>query len=658
MAIRRLLMTEQDDDTSAEMPASRAAGSVPVVSVSSGLSPQLRHWIHGGVDAWAWMVGITLATGLRYELDVPRSTISAIPLLCLAVIAVHFSVAHLLRLYRGRWNYGTFDEVVGLATTVAWTSLVLVFVNMLTRAIPISASLAAGPAALVIMAGIRIARRESLARRRRPNHPDVTRVLVFGAGEAGSSLIESMVSDPASTYLPVGLLDDDPAKRNLHLHKVPVVGTRADLAEAARAHSAEMLVIALPNIRGELVRSLYGEAVDLDLEVRVLPSVRDMLGGVTVSEVRKVSEADLLGRGGITTDVASIAHYLTGKRVLVTGAGGSIGSELCRQVHGYNPASLVMVDRDESGLHGVQMSIEGRALLDDRRLVVADIRDRDRMAEVFAEFRPEVVFHAAALKHLPLLEMHPMEAVKTNVGGTQTLLDLAAEFGVGHFVNISTDKAANPTSVLGYSKRIAERLTADAAHRSAGIFVSVRFGNVLGSSGSMLRTFTDQIANGGPITVTDPEVTRFFMTVAEAVELVVQAGAIGRDGEVLVLDMGEPVKIDEVAHRLIAEAHRPIQIVYTGLRPGEKLHEDLWGDGEPDDRPVHPLISHVPVPRLSREAAIELLATESSHASTALRSLCNALPDEDADRGLNTQPQAQAPAVAQQPLAGVRREGL
>jgi FlaA1/EpsC-like NDP-sugar epimerase len=312
-----------------------------------------------------------------------------------------------------------------------------------------------------------------------------------------------------------------------------------------------------------------------------------------------VTHADLLGRHEVDTDVDSIAGYVTGKRVLVTGAGGSIGSELSRQLYRFAPASLVLLDRDESALHAVQLSIEGRALLDSRNLVVCDIRDEDRVRQVFAEHQPEVVFHAAALKHLPLLQMHPAEALKTNVWGTQVLVDAALETGVERFVNISTDKAADPSSVLGYSKRLAERLTAAAADRGDGIFLSVRFGNVLGSRGSVLMAFASQIEAGGPVTVTDPEVTRYFMTVEEAVQLVIQAGAVGRDGEALVLDMGEPVCIDDVARRLIAEADRPIEVVYTGLRDGEKLHEVLFGSGEDGTSPIHPRISHVPVPPLA-----------------------------------------------------------
>ena len=586
-----------------------------------------RFWplIQAATDSFAWALAVLAATLLRYEFRLPDHAPGGIAAAALVAIALHLGLAHFTRLYRRTWRYGSYEELAAIVWTVIPASMVLVAANrlVLDTAVPFSSSLAAGPGALVLMAAVRFTWRAAVTRRRRPSRDGATPVLVFGAGEAGQQLVAQMMNDPTNTYVPVGLLDDDPAKANLVVHRVPVVGTRHDLGRAATNHDAEMLVIAVPSVGGgELVRALYDEALDLGLAVRVLPSVRELIGGVALSHVRDVSTDDLLGRGGISTDVESIAHYLTGKRVLVTGAGGSIGSELCRQVHQFGPDRLVMVDRDESGLHGVQMSLEGRGLLDDPDLVVADIRDRDRMAEVFGACRPHVVFHAAALKHLPLLELHPVEAVKTNVVGTQVLLELAADHGVEHFVNISTDKAANPTSVLGYTKRIAERLTAAAAQKAEGVFVSVRFGNVLGSRGSMLSIFESQIEAGGPVTVTHPEVARFFMTTHESVELVIQAGAIGRDGEVLVLDMGEPVRIDDVARRLIAASHRPIRIVYTGLRPGEKLQEDLWADGEVDERPFHSLISHVAVEPLSPEVGWSLLGVSAAELREVLGSWC------------------------------------
>ena len=321
-----------------------------------------------------------------------------------------------------------------------------------------------------------------------------------------------------------------------------------------------------------------------------------------IRDIRDLNLKDLLGRNQLDTDIEAIAGYVTGKRVLVTGAGGSIGSELCRQIDRFAPAELIMLDRDESALHAVQLSLRGRAMLDSDDVVLCDIRDAQPLTQIFRRRRPDVVFHAAALKHLPMLEQYPAEAVKTNVIGTRNVLDAARAAGVRRFVNISTDKAANPESVLGYSKRVAERITATYAEdQDDAVYVSVRFGNVLGSRGSVLTAFADQIARGGPVTVTHPDVTRYFMTIEEACQLVVQAGAIGEPGQALVLDMGEAVRIVDVAQQLIDLAGREIDVEFTGLREGEKLHEDLFGDGEPHDiRPDHPLISHVPVPPVQR----------------------------------------------------------
>jgi FlaA1/EpsC-like NDP-sugar epimerase len=421
----------------------------------------------------------------------------------------------------------------------------------------------------------------------------------MGAGEGATQVIRAMLRSPFSPYVPVALLDDDPSKRTLRVMGVPVAGNRQAMAEVVRRFSADAVLIAIPSANAELVRELTELAQPLNVDLKVVPPVVELFGRtVSVEDIRPVSHADLLGRREIGIDLAAVAGYLEGRRVLVTGAGGSIGSELCRQVARFHPAELVMLDRDESGLHAVQLSLDGRGMLDDRNLVVADIRDQQRLDEVFAEHRPQVVFHAAALKHLPLLEMHPSEALKTNIIGTYQILQTALRHGVDRLVNISTDKAAEPVSVLGYSKRITERLTAAADEAARGTYCSVRFGNVLGSRGSVLTDFAAQVSSGGPITVTHPEMTRYFMTVQEAVRLVVQAGAIESSSEVLVLDMGEPVRIDDVARRIAAAAERHIQIVYTGLRPGEKLAEVLLGPDEPDHRPQHPLISQAPVPPL------------------------------------------------------------
>lgn len=564
--------------------------------------------LQAGLDAVAWALALPLALILRYEFELSPSkwgpfTASGVLVAISAACLLQFTIGLALGLYRGRWRFGSFDEVAHLARTAVVVSVLVAVVNAIAsrRLVPVSAVFAGGVIALVLMSAVRYVWRLQLERRRRPS-TDAARVLVFGAGEVGAQLLASMLRNPNSPYLPVGLLDDDPSKRNLRIMGVPVLGGRLAIPRAARSTGATVLVIALPTASSDLVRQLSDQALDTALDLKILPPLEELLDGVVgVGDLRPVTEADLLGRHEIDTDIDAIADYLTGRRVLVTGAGGSIGSELCRQIARFAPGQLVMLDRDESALHQVQLAIEGRALLDHRNLVVADIRDRRRLLEVFEEHKPEVVFHAAALKHLPLLQMHPKEALKTNVHATQMLLEIAGTYRVSRFINISTDKAADPTSVLGYTKRIAERLTASAAGHTEGTYLSVRFGNVLGSRGSVLTAFRAQVEAGGPITVTHPDITRYFMTVEEAVQLVIQAGAVGRDGEALVLDMGEPVRIDDVARRLAAQAPRPIDIVYTGLRAGEKLHESLFGADETGQSPVHPMISHVSVPPLDAD---------------------------------------------------------
>jgi FlaA1/EpsC-like NDP-sugar epimerase len=588
-----------------------------------------RRAVQAVVDALAWVLALALATWLRFEFEVDHARLTE-----LAVFAPFAAAAQLVAglaagLYLGRWRLGSFDEASALArATLVTTGLVFVLDTWVLphQVVPRSAVIGASAIAFVLMGSTRWLSRALLDRRRRPKmERGAERLLVFGAGEAGFQIVAGLLRDPDSPYLPVALLDDDPGKRHLRWLGVPVCGTRESVADVARSTGARTLLIAVPSASGEVIRELARLAGECGLDVKVLPSVGELFGSVDVSHIRSLTEADLLGRHQIETDIASIAGYLAGRRVLVTGAGGSIGSELCRQIFRFAPAELIMLDRDESALHALQLSIHGRALLDTPDVVLADIRDGDAIRSLFLERRPEVVFHAAALKHLPMLEQYPAEAVKTNVWGTLAVLEAAAAAGVDRFVNISTDKAADPISVLGYSKRIAERLTAHIASTTDGTYLSVRFGNVLGSRGSVLHAFRAQIEAGGPVTVTHPDVTRYFMTVEEAVELVIQAGAIGRGGEVLVLDMGRPVRIDDVARRLASQAERPVEIVYTGLRDGEKLEEDLFGEGEPDERPVHPLISHVLVPPLDADSVESMELSGVSHGRTDLVELCHAV---------------------------------
>jgi FlaA1/EpsC-like NDP-sugar epimerase len=525
-------------------------------------------------------------------------------------------------LYRRQWRYGSFDEVLVLALTNTLAGVLLTVTVLVqdTRALPYSVSPLATAFTITGSVAARSLWRLFRARQARPS--EANPIVVVGAGEGAYQIVRTLLNDPAAPFNPVALLDDDPLKSNLRLEGVRVEGSIDDLVKVAQATQATAVLMAIPTADSALVRRVNELAERAKLPLYVLPKVTQLFGAPALSDIRRVSEADLLGRAPADIDHDAVAHLITGRRVLVTGAGGSIGSELCRQLARFEPESLLMLDRDESGLHATQLSIEGRAMLDNPHLLLADIRDRDRTMAIFETYRPEVVFHAAALKHLTLLEQAPAEAWKTNVVGTQNVLDAAVAVGVDRLVNISTDKAADPTSVLGYSKRITERLTSAAGEVASGEYVSVRFGNVLGSRGSVLTAFRAQAEAGGPITVTHPDVTRYFMTVEEAVRLTIYAAAIGTSGEAMVLDMGDPVRIQDVAERFATQVQPPIEIVYTGLRPGEKLHEDLISTDEVAVQRVHPLIAHVQVPPLGFETATSRVGVVDDVDAELMSSVC------------------------------------
>ncbi len=585
------------------------------------------------IDSAAWAAALVLCSALRLGSE-GLTGWRLVPLVPLVVIA-QLVAGTVFGLYRGRWVFGSVEEVGAVAKSflLSGAGLLVVDAAITTdRPLPISVVLAGGTMAVLIMVGVRFAWRMDYDRqlRRRLQKRQCERVIVFGAGSGGRAAVKAMFSDPESAYLAVALLDDDPSMRGIRTHGVKVVGGRHDMRRVAADYNATGVIIAVPSASSSLVLELSELATKAGLTVRVLPSVRELLdGGVRVVDIREPTERDLMGRHSIEIDLDQAAFFLRDKRVLVTGAGGSIGSELCRQISRFGPSELLMVDRDESALHAVQLSIEGRALLDTPDLVLLDIRDRDRVRQLFADRRPQVVFHAAALKHLPLLESHPSEGFKTNVWGTLAVLEAARAADVECFVNVSTDKAADPCSILGYSKRVAEGLTAGIDAQADGRFMSVRFGNVLGSRGSFLTAFQRQLEFGGPLTVTHPDVTRFFMTVEEAVQLVLQSGAIGDGGRVLVLDMGEPVRIAEVAEQLAQTVKPACPIEFVGLRRGEKLHEELFGVAEAPTRTAHPLIRSVGVPALDGDCVRHFPTTISSErAAAALVELCDQMQSE------------------------------
>ncbi|MBK7721447.1 MAG: polysaccharide biosynthesis protein [Austwickia sp.] len=556
----------------------------------------------------AWVLAVYGGVCLRYDFKLHYlftwGTFAAAAL----VAAAQLVVGSFRGPYAVHHRLGSAEEIADLARTVVISAALLGVLTLVVYPppVPTSTPITSGTLALLVMFTMRFVRRAWWTRRARRRH-GMRRAVVFGAGQSGERLIKGLLADRASRIVPVALLDDDPAKSRLRIEGIRVRGTRSQVAEVVEAVGADLLIVAASRVDPQVMRKLSEAAALADLDVKVLPSLQEMVGpgalggfAPTAHDLRDLDLADLLGRRPVHLELDLIAAAIAGRRVLVTGAGGSIGAELCRQIARFEPAKLCLLDRDESGLHGTQMSLSGRALLDSDEVILADIRDARTVHRVMQDVRPDLVFHAAALKHLPLLERFPAEAWQTNVVGTLNVLTAAAACGVGTFVNISTDKAADPTSVLGLSKRLTEYLTAHFARHAQGRYVSVRFGNVLGSRGSVIHSFTAQIEQGGPVTVTDPAVMRYFMLIPEACQLVLQATAIGRDGDVMVLEMGEQVRILDVARTMIQISGRDdVAIEFTGLRPGEKLQEDLFSESEEGQPTAHPLITSVRVPEVS-----------------------------------------------------------
>lgn len=573
-----------------------------------------RRWFWAAVDVAIWAGAIFAMSYLRYDVLngklPPRDLFEPTLILALSCGLGQLVSGSLLGPYRVGHARGSYEEAFDLmrsmlVTTVVATTVVLLFWH--PTYLPRTTPLLGGGFALLGAFGLRMLFRSFRTHEIRGRDGVAERAIVYGAGDTGRRLIKSALREQDAGILPVAILDDTKERARLKIEGIAVRGGKADLAEVAGAVRATMLVVAAPHATSADLRELSEGANEAGLTVKILPSLSDVLdesgdGGASggVRDLRDLDLTDLLSRPPVQLDTTTIAAQIQGRRVLVTGAGGSIGSELCRQLARFAPERLYLLDRDESGLQSTQMSLTGQGLLATDDVLLADIRDPEGLHLVFEQARPHVVFHAAALKHLPLLESYPLESWKTNVQGTLHVLEAAAAVGVEAFVNVSTDKAADPTSTLGYSKRCTERLTAHFADTQPGRYVSVRFGNVLGSRGSMLHAFTAQIEAGGPVTVTHPEVQRYFMLIPEACQLVLQAGAIGHDGEVMVLEMGEQVKILEVARTLIrASGKKDIEIVFTGLRPGEKLGEDLFADTEGRRKTGHPLVEAVDVPLLN-----------------------------------------------------------
>ena len=548
-------------------------------------------------DLGCLAASVVLAFILRFDSHVP--TDAWLPLwptfpFGAAVWLLSFRMFHL---YRQAWRFAGIETAVAVVkgTTLGLAGLVACQFLIGGRSFPRSVIFITWLLAVGLVGGTRMALRlangylclrRQCARSRGRRLPE-KRVLVVGAGEAGAMVVEGMRNHPETGYRPVGFVDDDPAKQGAFVSGVRVVGSRAKLPDLLAQGEIAEVIIAMPTAEGSMVGSVVRECRRRGVPTKIVPGIVELIAaGSDVSNLREVQVEDLLGRPPVEVDVAASFRYLRGKRVLITGAGGSIGSELSRQVMARQPSVLLLLGHGETSIHAIHGELLERHPEAAGSIVpvIADIQDRARLEQVFASYRPEIVFHGAAHKHVPLMEHCPCEAVKNNVCGTINLMQVADHYRAEKFILVSTDKAVRPRSVLGATKRITEMMVQSRANANGTHFVAVRLGNVLGSRGSVVPTFKRQIERGGPVCVTHPEMTRYFMTVPESVLLVLQASAYGENGDLFVLDMGKPVRIVDLAEDLIRlsgrEPHAEIPIIFTGVRPGEKLHEELIGEHE------------------------------------------------------------------------------
>jgi FlaA1/EpsC-like NDP-sugar epimerase len=548
-----------------------------------------------------WTAGLLLAALLRFEFEIPSTYVKILPALLVLSLLVRSIVHWRLGLFHGLWRYsGSTDLrslIVGSTISSALYSAAWAFTQSDT--FPRSIFVLDWAFGILIVGGMRFGIRTVREVTLQNAVPDSAsprrRLLVIGAGDAGEMLMREVVRIYGRRYEPLGFLDDNPSKHGEHIHGVRVLGSIAKVREIAEREKIDEIILAIPSLSGREMRKIVDLCTPTRAHIRTLPGVANLIDGrVTINQLADVNIEDLLGRDPVVLDTEALGHFLRGRVVLVTGAGGSIGSELCRQVCRFEPGRLVLVEQAENNLFHIERALRSEYPEVDIVARVADICDTRRITSIMSTDRPQVVFHAAAHKHVPLMEANPGEAIKNNVFGTRKLADLADTFGVEKFVMVSTDKAVNPTSIMGVSKRVAEIYVQSLSRRSRTQFVTVRFGNVLGSAGSVVPLFREQIEKGGPVTVTHPEMKRYFMTIPEACQLVMQAGAMGAGGEIFVLDMGEPVKIVDLARDLIRlsglEPERDIEIRFSGMRPGEKLFEELAVDEENVEKTKHPKI--------------------------------------------------------------------
>lgn len=558
---------------------------------------------------------------VRFDAQIPQAYKDIMIGLLLPVLGIKLLVFWRMKLLSGWWSFVSLPDLVKIGRAVLLSSFIFLLyaaaigtLQSLPRSIPVLDVIFT----FLIVAGMRVftrMMRERFAQHLKGRGGKAQNLVVVGAGAAGQTIVREIRENPKMNQRIIGFIDSDPDRQNQQFQGVQVLGTPDDLCRLSAEHRIDLVIIAQAAVCARELREIVEFCRASKIESKILPAMGDIISGkVSIQHVRDVVIEDLLGRRPVQLEVAGIRGYLHGKRIVVTGAGGSIGSEICRQVAGFTPQHLILIDNAETPLFQIERELRDRFPSLDIQPVLGDVGDRSRIESVFGRFQPQVVFHAAAYKHVPMSESNPEEAIRNNVFGTRTVADAADAVGAEHFVLISTDKAVNPTNIMGASKRVAELYVQELARRSSTRMVTVRFGNVLGSNGSVVPIFREQIRKGGPVKVTHPEVTRFFMTIAEAVQLVLQAGSMGEGGEIFLLDMGESVKIVRLAEEMIRlsglRPYEDIDIVFTGLRPGEKLYEELLIAGEgvgPTRHEKIRILNAVHGDRLVLEATIERL---------------------------------------------------
>jgi len=539
------------------------------------------------------IVLINLATCLAYFTrasfdtnggpEVLHEYLESLPEITLTVTFVRLIIYLLFKLHKPVWQYASVREFMSIVGAISVGTVILIGVMNLYNDIFRSRGVILLDWAynLLLFVPIKFSPRIfDEFKRYLTSNPPKSRVLIVGAGETGVEVLREIRAHPEKGYVPIGFVDDDLRKQGKSIHGIEVLGTINELSQISRRRKIDEIVIAIPSASGTRIREIVQHCEKRKTKFKIVPSVHAILDGkVSINKIREVRVEDLLNRDTSQLDLAELSKYINGKKVMVTGAGGSIGSELCRQIANFEPELLLLFGRGENSLYNIEMELNEMDVNLNHRLIIGNIRDLPKVELVMQKYHPEIIFHTAAHKHVRFMEFHPDEAVKNNILGSKNMIDASIKYKVNRFILVSTDKAVNPTSVLGVTKRITEMLVQSKAKKDGTRFIAVRFGNVINSRGSVLPKFRRQIARGGPVTVTHREVTRYFMTIPEAVQLLIQAGSMGNGGEIFVLDMGKPVKIFDLAHDLITlsglEVGEDIEIEFTGLAPGEKLYEEL-----------------------------------------------------------------------------------